>query len=88
MVPEEFIEIFNPDEFEMILNGLPFIDIKDWKENTVYKGEYTKDHEKIIWFWIIIEQFDQLQLSKLLKFCTGSTRISPEGFKYYNILNF
>ena len=26
----------------MILNGIPFVDIEDWKLNTVYKGEYHK----------------------------------------------
>lgn len=82
VIPLDFIEIFTAEEFEIILNGLPFIDMKDWMQNTIYKGEYHKDHEKINWFWKIVEDFNERQKSKLLQFCTGSKRVSLEGFRY------
>ena len=81
MIPDEIIEVFNVEEFEILLNGVPFIDIQDWKENTQYAGVYHKDYEQINWFWKIIGDFNQLQLSKLLQYCTGSSRISIEGFR-------
>lgn len=84
MIPEEIISIFTVEEFEILLNGLPFIDLEDWKENTEYSGVYTKDHEKIGWFWKIMGEFNQTELSKLLQYCTGSSRISIEGFRYIN----
>lgn len=68
------------EEFEILMNGLPFIDTQDWRDNTEYIGSYHKDHEKIGWFWKIVGEFNQLQLGKLLQYCTGSSRISIEGF--------
>lgn len=41
IIPKELITIFDPIEFEMILNGLPFINVDDWEANSVYKGVYT-----------------------------------------------
>lgn len=82
MIPDEVISIFTLEEFEILLNGLPFIDVDDWRENTEYLGIYNKDHEKIGWFWKIVCGFSQSQLSKLLQYCTGSTRVSIEGFRY------
>ena len=31
---------FDPQELEWLIAGQPQIDIADWKENTVYWGEY------------------------------------------------
>lgn len=42
VVPVSILKVFTVLEFEMILNGIPFIDIEDWKTNSVYKGEYHK----------------------------------------------
>ena len=38
IIPFKIIKIFNSDEFELLLNGQPFIDVYDWKINTIYKG--------------------------------------------------
>lgn len=65
---------------------MPFIDVKDWKEHTIYKGIFNKDNDQIGWFWNIIEGFSQDELSKILKYCTGSSRVSPEGFKFLKFL--
>jgi hypothetical protein len=34
----------------MLLNGPQVIDVKDWKENAVYKG-YRANDQVINWFW-------------------------------------
>ena len=64
----------------MILYGVPFIDIAEWREKTIYKGAYNKGHKVILWFWEFMEELNQEQLSKMLQFCTGSTRTPLEGF--------
>jgi len=33
----------------MILYGIPFINLEDWRENTEYKGAYYRTHQTIIW---------------------------------------
>ena len=81
IIPENLIGVFEPYEMEMLLYGVPFIDVKDWKKNTDYKGEFTPAHKTIRWFWEVVEGFSQEQLANLLKFSTGSTRTPIHGFK-------
>ena len=38
VVPQNLISIFEPFEMEMLLYGVPYIDVKDWRQNTEYKG--------------------------------------------------
>lgn len=66
---------------EMILYGVPFIDLNDWKNNTNYKQPYSVNHKVIKWFWKVMEEFDQEKLANLLHFCTGSSRTPIHGFK-------
>lgn len=44
ILPEKLIELFNSDELELFINGYPFIDLDDWKSNTIYKG-YSSNEE-------------------------------------------
>ncbi len=37
--------IFTALEFEMLLNGLSFINVDDWETNAVYKGGYIAGHK-------------------------------------------
>jgi HECT-domain (ubiquitin-transferase) len=38
----------------MLLYGVPYIDVKDWKINTDYKGEYNGVHKVVKWFWEVM----------------------------------
>ena len=81
IIPEKLIkEFFSADQFELLINGTPFIDISDWQEHTIYNGYYTNS-QIIIDFWDIISDFTQDKLGKLLQFCTGSCRVPIGGFK-------
>lgn len=77
----ELFQVFTVEELEMILNGLPFIDIVDWERNTTYKGSYYRNHQIIKWFWEAMHELDQEQLAKVFRFCTGSQRTPVEGFR-------
>lgn len=66
----------------MLLSGPTVINVEDWRRNTEYTGGYQESDEIIEKFWEIVEEFDQHQLSKLLHYCTGSTRVPILGFKY------
>ena len=55
--------------------------MKDWKNNTLYKGYNHQDHV-ITWFWAVVEKYDQQMLSNLLHYCTGTTRVPILGFRY------
>jgi len=77
---KEVITNFTSDEFELILNGRPFIDIEEWKIFTEYKEPYNTNHYIIKWFWEILNNLSQKELSNLLLFSTGSGRVPLGGF--------
>lgn len=37
LVPLNFIKIFDAGELELLMCGIGVIDVRDWKQNTVYK---------------------------------------------------
>jgi len=81
VIPKEALSVFEVNEIAMVLNGLPFIDIEDWESNTDYKGSYYKNHQVIRWFWKVMKELTQQELSKYLQYCTGSSRTPVEGFR-------
>ena len=58
----------NSYELELVICGKPFIDMKEWSENTIYKGKYSKSHKVILWFCECLSQHNQQELSKFLQF--------------------
>ena len=80
-IPKEIITNFTSDEFELILNGRPYIDVEEWKVFTEYKEPYNINHYIIIWFWEIVSELSQKELSNLLMFSTGSGRVPLGGFE-------
>ena len=34
MIPVEYLRIFTPDQFSLLLSGIPTIDVDDWQANT------------------------------------------------------
>lgn len=51
LVPLNLIKIFDENELELLMCGIQNIDVKDWKQNTSYKGDYHPNHVVIQWFW-------------------------------------
>ena len=80
MIDDEVRNIFSIDEFKFILSGQAEIDIKDWKENTIYKGDYNEQHPVIKMFWECIEGLNKSQLEKFIEFVTGCSSIPLDGF--------
>ena len=80
IIVKEKLQMFYSEELELILNGKPNIDLNDQKENTIYKQPYNKSNRVIIWFWDILKNMTQKQLSNFLMFCTGSSRVPFDGF--------
>lgn len=34
VIPVEYLRIFTPDQFSLLLSGIPTIDVDDWEQNT------------------------------------------------------
>lgn len=81
LVPLALIKIFDEGELELLLCGVGSIDVKDWKQNTVYKGDYHPNHIVVQWFWRVVLSSNNEMRSRLLQFVTGTSRVPMNGFK-------
>lgn len=57
VVPLENLKIFTAEELELLISGMPDIDIEDLEINTEYVN-YSKDSQVIKWFWKTLKTFD------------------------------
>ncbi|EMR65349.1 putative e3 ubiquitin-protein ligase ptr1 + rna transporter 1 protein [Eutypa lata UCREL1] len=86
IIPAELISIFNEQELELLISGLPDIDVDDWKSNTEYHN-YTPSSPQIQWFWRAVRSLDKEELAKLLQFVTGTSKVPLNGFKELEGMN-
>uniref|UniRef100_K3XBD9 HECT-type E3 ubiquitin transferase n=1 Tax=Globisporangium ultimum (strain ATCC 200006 / CBS 805.95 / DAOM BR144) TaxID=431595 RepID=K3XBD9_GLOUD len=79
VIPQELILVFDYQELELVLCGVPSIDVDDWKAHTQVSDELPE--EVLGWFWEIVEAFSDEERARLLQFTTGSSRVPVQGFK-------
>ena len=80
LVPKNLIKIFDYKELELMISGLPTIDIEDLKDNVIYKN-YNQHSQVIRWLWEVLEEFKNSERAEFLQFVTGSSKVPVEGFK-------
>ncbi|XP_067125918.1 E3 ubiquitin-protein ligase HACE1-like isoform X2 [Centruroides vittatus] len=78
-IPPSLVQLFDDCELELLLSGLPEIDLDNWQNNTEYQG-YTSESPVIQWFWEEVKNMAQEDRAKLLQFVTGSSRVPHGGF--------
>ena len=81
IVPREFLSVFDYQEMELLMCGIPNIDVSDWKRNTEYQGDYHAEHLVVQWFWDTLGTFTEVDKARLLQFTTGSSCVPAQGFK-------
>jgi len=86
IVPAELISIFSEQELELLISGLPDINVDDWKNNTEYHN-YTAASPQIQWFWRAMRSFDKEERAKLLQFVTGTSKVPLNGFRELEGMN-
>ncbi|CAH1960706.1 unnamed protein product [Acanthoscelides obtectus] len=79
IIPMRLISIFNEQELELLISGLPNVDIDDLKANTEYH-KYQTNSLQIQWFWRALRSFDQAERAKFLQFVTGTSKVPLQGF--------
>ena len=72
--------VFTEEEMNFIISGQDDIDLRDLKENVIYKGEYNENHPVIKMFWEKLVTLNKNELIKFLQFSTGSSAIPIDGF--------
>ncbi|QDS73824.1 hypothetical protein FKW77_006292 [Venturia effusa] len=86
IVQADLISIFNEQELELLISGLPDIDVDDWKNNTEYHN-YQASSPQIQWFWRAVRSFEKEERAKLLQFVTGTSKVPLNGFKELEGMN-
>ena len=84
VVPRELLSVFDYQELELLLCGLPDINVEQWAHYTKYEGEFEdqgKDHPVCQWFWQVVADFSQEDRARLLQFATGTSRVPAQGFR-------
>ncbi|KAG8444723.1 hypothetical protein GDO86_009768 [Hymenochirus boettgeri] len=81
-IPPSLIQLFDEYELELLLSGMPEIDVNDWMKNTEYTSGYEKEDKVIEWFWEVVQELTQEERVLLLQFATGSSRVPHGGFAY------
>ncbi|XP_051573978.1 E3 ubiquitin-protein ligase HACE1-like isoform X1 [Myxocyprinus asiaticus] len=81
-IPPSLIQLFDEYELELLLSGMPEIDVMDWKRNTEYTSGYDLQETAIQWFWEVVENITQEERVLLLQFVTGSSRVPHGGFAF------
>ncbi|TKC52588.1 hypothetical protein EI555_018037, partial [Monodon monoceros] len=83
-IPPSLIQLFDEYELrrlmkyfasspkELLLSGMPEIDVSDWIKNTEYTSGYEREDPVIQWFWEVVEDITPEERVLLLQFVTGS----------------
>ena len=84
VVPRELLSVFDYQELELLLCGLPDINVQQWSHYTKYEGEFEDQgggHPVCQWFWQVVTDFSQEDRARLLQFATGTSRVPAQGFR-------
>jgi len=59
VIPPDILSVFDYHELELLMCGVPDIDVADWMNHTEYIGEYKKlgARHKVIKWYIISYQY-------------------------------
>lgn len=84
VLPCDIVSVFDYQELELLMCGVPDLNLDDWKRHCEYLGEYSRlgeRHRVIRWFWSVVESYSAEERVRLLQFTTGCSRLPAQGFK-------
>ena len=74
LVPAVLINIFSPAELELLICGLPDVNIEELQQHTDYH-QYKASDEVIVWFWDTLKGLDREERASFLQFVTGTSKV-------------
>ncbi|CAI5714766.1 unnamed protein product [Hyaloperonospora brassicae] len=89
VIPKSLLTIFDYQELDFYLSGLPTLNVTDWQKNSRVRHAAEdsdsdgigREVEVIQWFWDVLASFTDDQRARLLQFTTGCSRVPVEGFR-------
>jgi len=80
VLPRVSLQLFSDQELELMISGLPDVDVLDLRANCEYRGGYSATSQVVLWFWEILISMDREQRALLLQFVTGTSKVPVGGF--------
>ncbi|CDR93748.1 HECT domain containing protein, putative [Babesia bigemina] len=81
VIPLDWLRMFSYSELVYLMSGSSeAINLADMRANTTYSAGYTETSEVIVWFWEIMDEFDDDQRRMFLWFVTCCKRGPLMGF--------
>lgn len=86
VMPQFLMTVFDYQEFDLLLSGVPEIDVNDWYAHSEVRWikleKPTAAEQRVIeWFWQVLAAFTAEERARLLQFATGTSRVPVQGFK-------
>ena len=66
---------------QLLMCGMQEISFTDLKRYAQVRGHNQRFLKVVEWFWAVVQEFTQEELSRLVQFVTGSSQLPPGGFK-------
>ena len=79
-IPKRLTRPFTETQLELLISGMPVVDVEDLRKNTIYCNGYTSASDVIAWFWRAVESYSGEEKAMLLQFITGSGKVPAGGF--------
>ena len=77
--PERLLGAFDAAELELLLCGVPTLELSEWRAHTDYRAGYHSAHPAVRRLWRVVGGMDQPTRAKLLRFVTGTSALPPGG---------
>ncbi|KAG1696048.1 hypothetical protein DVH05_019032 [Phytophthora capsici] len=86
VMPQFLITVFDYQEFDLLLSGVPELDVNDWHTHSEVRWVKLEkptpvEHRVLRWFWECMREFTSEERARLLQFATGTSRVPVQGFK-------
>lgn len=83
LIPAQLLTLCTWKDLERRVCGRPFIDTKLLRRHTEYSG-VKEDADHIQWFWQVLEEFDQAERRRFIKFAWAQERIPGSDDEFQN----
>ena len=80
------LDLFSPEELELLVVGIPELDFDALEKNTKYEGGYDESTQVVRNFWKFVKEASPDDQSKLLMFVTSSTKAPIGGLGKMNFI--
>ena len=77
LIPLEAISFFDPLELELLISGLPDIDIEDLRAHTEYTN-YKASDPTIIMLWTVVTAFSKEEKALFVQFFSGTSKVHKQ----------